>query len=1036
MLMALLPLSGWAAIDISTSCTFTIKKTSIGYTGAAVNVQATLKQNDVEDPLTLGTDYELLYFADGASEALAATPVNTGTYQVQAKGIEANGYTGTSQKITFNITKGTIADGTATAPVAAAGLTYDGTQKTLIGTAGSIAEAYGKVQYSLDGVNYQDALPKGLNAGTYKVYWKVNGLPNYNDYDPVDGAGEKTNFVNATIAKAAAPYVTKPTLPTTTVYNGNEQKIDLSAITVQVKASAAADAAVLATYTPVVKYYSATTRTEVQEVASVTNYGTYYLSVVEPEPTATAPVNYSFTITKDADENDLTYAITKQNLIISVGANEKPYDHTPFASDEATFVPGALAAGDATATIAGYALTEVTPFVATAGDYAVQAKVDGLTIKKTVDVNGTPTVVDVTGNYNIINPERNWTITKLPLTVKASDKVLASGAAPSSISASLSVDVEGAYEEFNDAEHPETPTYTEKATIAGYFTADWNGEVIADADVVINKPGAIANAITATLTALDPALLANYEYEVDATTHAMVIGKGTLTVQGKNFTIVPSISTVQYGTEVAKAYNAYNADYSPATVDEDALAYQYRVKGSTDWIDWNDTNKPTAINEYEVRFKEGVEIVGTGSNVGGTATPAASVFKITQKAITVNIADIELWNGATKTDLNNKLTEAVTENVANDWDALLVGDEEINIVLNFKAATGLTIGDEAADYAITFGTTWVDEAVAIEAALVNAEGTDDLHYAVTFTGGKLKQVDYAALTLTLDDLDADLETKIAEAATVCAANPEAKYNVRINFANRNSQTINTKYGTWKAGYWNTMVLPFDISVRELSNALGYAVVNVIDKDGATRDAKGTPTFRFRLIMKGGYGESSVIDNDVIPANHPFVVKIADDIQLTEVVGGVTQDKYYDFGNRVIKAADGLSVEAGLGCNYIGTYKTTAVGMGSEYAGKGRFLPGDYDTNWIVTSKSEWNIVPFAAFIDLTSLSEAEARNAVFIMEELDGTTTAIRSIEAEDIQGNANVKAEGMYNLKGMKLNSVPTQKGVYVKDGKKFIVK
>lgn len=1027
MLMALLPLSGWAAIDISTSCTFTIKKTSIGYTGAAVDVQATLKQNDVEDPLTLNTDYELLYFADGASEALAEAPVNTGTYQVQAKGIEANGYTGTSQKITFNITKGTIeAANITTQPVGADGLTYDGTEKTLIGTAGAIAEAYGKVQYSLDGVNYQDALPKGLNAGTYNVYWKVNGEPNYNDYTPAAAASPievviapkpvaGTQVVVITGVPEAAAYPT---------YNGND--LSLTGITATIKASDAADAEVIATYTnPVIKYYTNEARTA-GEATAVTNANTYYLKISEPAEGA----NYSFT---DATK---AYQIKPMNLIISVGANEKPYDHTAFAATEATYVPGALAAGDATATIAGYALTPVTAFAATAGNYAVKANIDGLTIKKTVDVEGVATVVDVTANYNIINPERNWTITKLPLTVKASDKEIASGAAPSSISASLSVDVEGAYEEFNDAEHPETPTYTEKATIAGYFTAAWNGDVIADADAAITEPGAIANAIKATLTEADPALLANYEYEVDATTEAMVIGKGTLTVQGKNFTIVPSISTVQYGTEVAKAYNAYNADYTPATVDEDALAYQYRVKGATDWIDWNDTNKPTAINEYEVRFKEGVEIVGTGSNVGGTATPAASVFKITQKAITVNIADIELWNGATKTDLNNKLTEAVIANVANDWDALLVGEEEINIVLNFKAATGLTIGDEASDYAITFGTTWVDEAVAIEAALVNAEGTADLNYAVTFTGGKLKQVNYAALTLILDDSDADLETKIAEAATVCATNPDARYNVLINFANRNSQTINTKYGTWKAGYWNTMVLPFDISVGELSNALGYAVVNVIDKDGATRDAKGTPTFRFRLIMKGGYGESSVTDNDVIPANHPFVVKIADDIKLTEVVGDVTVDYYYDFGERVIKAAEGLSVEAGLGCNYIGTYKTTAVGKGSEYAGKGRFLPGDYDSSWIVTSKSEWNIVPFAAFIDMTTLSEAEARNAVFIMEELDGTTTAIRSIEAEDIQGNANVKAEGMYNLKGMKLNSVPTQKGVYIKDGKKFIVK
>ena len=55
------------------------------------------------------------------------------------------------------------------------------------------------------------------------------------------------------------------------------------------------------------------------------------------------------------------------------------------------------------------------------------------------------------------------------------------------------------------------------------------------------------------------------------------------------------------------------------------------------------------------------------------------------------------------------------------------------------------------------------------------------------------------------------------------------------------------------------------------------------------------------------------------------------------------------------------------------------------------------------------------------------------MEEADGSTTAIRSINADEINSK---NAEGIYNLNGVKLNSVPSQKGVYIQNGKKIVVK
>ena len=63
-----------------------------------------------------------------------------------------------------------------------------------------------------------------------------------------------------------------------------------------------------------------------------------------------------------------------------------------------------------------------------------------------------------------------------------------------------------------------------------------------------------------------------------------------------------------------------------------------------------------------------------------------------------------------------------------------------------------------------------------------------------------------------------------------------------------------------------------------------------------------------------------------------------------------------------------------------------------------------------------------------------ARNMTFYFEELDGSTTAIKSVNVDDLNGK--IAAEGMYNLNGMKLNTVPTQKGVYIMNGKKVVIK
>ena len=73
--------------------------------------------------------------------------------------------------------------------------------------------------------------------------------------------------------------------------------------------------------------------------------------------------------------------------------------------------------------------------------------------------------------------------------------------------------------------------------------------------------------------------------------------------------------------------------------------------------------------------------------------------------------------------------------------------------------------------------------------------------------------------------------------------------------------------------------------------------------------------------------------------------------------------------------------------------------------------------------------PYYGFVNLGAGSET--REVIFTFEEEDGTTTAIKAV---DFMNGNKANAEGLYRIDGIKLQSAPTQKGVYIQDGKKVV--
>ena len=231
---------------------------------------------------------------------------------------------------------------------------------------------------------------------------------------------------------------------------------------------------------------------------------------------------------------------------------------------------------------------------------------------------------------------------------------------------------------------------------------------------------------------------------------------------------------------------------------------------------------------------------------------------------------------------------------------------------------------------------------------------------------------------------------------------------------------------WRTDEWQSLVLPFAVNTRDISRAFGYAIVNVVDPENTVKD---NVKFKFMKISQ----------DVVIPANTPFLLKTDWDVPTDAVDkdGNVGYPAVFDQqasytitlpedanGNPVKRVSQAF--ENDWGYTIDGTYEAMPITGADFYL---RFL-GNNEWNFIKKGgASVFSMQPYYGFVNLGQSSEV--RNVIFTMEEEDGTTTAIKAVDF--LNGN-KVKAEGLYRIDGIKLQSAPTQKGVYIQDGKKFV--
>ena len=143
-------------------------------------------------------------------------PIDAGDYWVKATVAETKNYAGATQTLKFTIAR---ADSTVKTAAAEKELTYNGAAQELVNAA---TTDDGTIEYKLgkDGA-WSANIPTATNADSYKVYYRIVGDSNHNDFE------NEILSVNVTISKLK---IAKPVADTTVfTYNGNEQTYNVAA---------------------------------------------------------------------------------------------------------------------------------------------------------------------------------------------------------------------------------------------------------------------------------------------------------------------------------------------------------------------------------------------------------------------------------------------------------------------------------------------------------------------------------------------------------------------------------------------------------------------------------------------------------------------------------------------------------------------------------------------------------------------------------------------------------------------------------------
>ena len=937
-----------------------------------------------------------------------------GTYYVYYKVEGTDNYNGIVSTLLGSVTisgSALVENTDYTAPTAlSADIDFDNENHALLTSGGSVAANKGTMKYSLDGTNWDTAVTTAKDVNTYTIYWKIEAAEGYYDVD-----GSKSAKI-----VAVAPNVTAATGASGLVWDGEPKALlsaagsaDLGATPkYQIKAPGETSFAAAVAFADVKG-----TAAGSYEIKTVVPAGGNY-NYAEASATITVTIAGKAAFTSAPTAASVTWNGTAQQLIEAGAGTVEGKVKYKLVTNSTTTV-------DWTTTID---LIKATAATKTDNVYHVYYKVDA-------------------DNYETVSETEieNVKINKRPLSVKVND-VTKTYDGNATLGAAT---VDGGLEKFTFI----TPLdgYKDFSTLP-YATITATSA---------KNAGEHADVVTVTKTALE-AIYPDYDY---------TIIPGKLTVNKKEIYVEAMDQTALTVTlDGAKTFNLGNKYDVKNLVSGEGASAAF----STLPVLKSNAPNPIVVGNYDLSWTEGT--LKTNGNYKLRAENPYVIadgvkFVVTPNAssrVVITVLPKSKSYGESDPDYT-KFEAGVDYYVSN----LLAGDEIESIT--FERASGENVAD--GPYALTATATlkhpdWYAEPISYNnstftinpveltatvdqqtvsvgatvddldpnawsvTGLVNNEDKSVLGGTLSLTGstadaGLVDDAITLAITNTNYTLKAGTETGdlLVIGTTDFALNPaDGDLVSKLDVADGSDYKIVFTNMTMKEKEWYAIVLPFATTPAELVKALGqYVVCNHLDTENSTDQV-----FRFKLEM------------DELPAGVPFLIKPAKNLDWADfnlgTVGSAPVKKTIEKDITPVTA----QYQSKKLVTFTGTYATNEVLGVPDKPSESTATICDRvwwlsDTSYGSTPLNDWrkpknNAHPLKAMEAYLIAGEGwTTYTPNFTVEDFDGQTTSIKTLGAESIH---NMLTEGWYTLNGVKLQSAPTQKGVYINNGKKVVIR
>ena len=256
------------------------------------------------------------------------------------------------------------------------------------------------------------------------------------------------------------------------------------------------------------------------------------------------------------------------------------------------------------------------------------------------------------------------------------------------------------------------------------------------------------------------------------------------------------------------------------------------------------------------------------------------------------------------------------------------------------------------------------------------------------------------------DKDADYKTENLQNVTLEGDKDNATTIEGLTVGNQYNVTLKRTFG---ANKWYSVVLPFSVSQKQMKSVFGDGV-----KVLHYSDVTGTDLNLFEHFYQMIVGGTPVLVKPSQKVTNPVFYNVT-----------LTSKKVVDIENTGFKCTGSWNNVDFPAYSYFIDAKTNSFYL--------------YDPDKVKTDTQAPHAGAFRSWIISTSTNPSEAKQLTMHINGIEeqGETTAIwNAISGND---DAEVASKGIYSLSGQKMNAADTSslpKGIYIVNGKKFIVK